>query len=392
MLASGTGLGLSIVRSIVTMLDGTIAIRSQIGQGTEVKICIPMMRAPRTESVSTATSATTETSHDDPIQALRDDYPGKTASLHGLDQGTETSRVLKNYISRWFGFEIISQWPISRPVDIIIVDESIFSDLLETNSVASSVIVLCSNVSRFNQKGSYAGGSIPVEFMSRPFGPYKLAKALRLCLEKAKKPSTAQGPLYLRFADDERLPARAGPQGGAPLSASINPRIVIDAQFSKAPVENGAIHSQEFPFPYQENVTQISDVNSPAAQIQHDVTQSGSERPKIKHRFTEPIIRGPYSWTVPFSEVPLSTPRLKPASPPVALVKEKHPPRLLLVDDNLINLRLLETYMRKRKLKFVDSAQNGLLAVQATERNPDGYDIIFMGMLRVSLCFAISIF
>ena len=371
------------------MLDGTIAIRSQVGQGTEVRICIPMMRASQTDAASTATSATTETPYDDPIQALQKDYPGKTASLHGLDQGTETSRVLKNYISSWFGFEIISPWPTSRPVDIIIVDERIFSDLLETNSVASSVIVLCSNASRFNQKGSYAGGSIPVEFMSRPFGPYKLAKALRLCLDKAKKPSTVHGPLNLRSADGTKLPIGAGSKGGAPLSASINRRIVIDAQFAKSPDENGVDHSQEFPFPYQENMTQSSDVNSPAAPIQNDVTQLGSERPKIKHRFTEPIIRD-YPLTVPFPEIPLSTPRLKRTSPPVALVKEKRPPRLLLVDDNLINLRLLETYMRKRKHKFVDSAQNGLLAVQAAERNPNGYDIIFMGTLRVSFCFSIS--
>lgn len=82
------------------MLDGTIAIRSQVGQGTEVRICIPMMRASQTDSASTATSATTETPYDDPIQALQKDYPGKTASLHGLEI---TSRVLKNYISSWFG-------------------------------------------------------------------------------------------------------------------------------------------------------------------------------------------------------------------------------------------------------------------------------------------------
>lgn len=373
------------------MLDGTIAIRSQVGQGTEVRICIPMMRAPQTDSASTTTSGSTETPHDDPIQALQNDYPGKTASLHGLDQGTETSRVLKNYISSWFGFEIISPCPKSRPVDIMIVDERIFSDLLETNSVASSVIVLCSNASRFNKKCSYAGGSIPVEFISRPFGPYKLAKSLRVCLEKAKKPSAVHGTLNLRSTHvGTKLPTEVGSKG-APLSGSINRRIVIDAQFTKAPVKNGVDQSQEFPFPCQENMTQSSDVNSSAA-TQKDVTQLESERPKIKHRFTEPVIRDPYPLSVSFSEIFLPTPQLKRASPPVAFGKEKHPPRLLLVDDNLINLRLLETYMRKRKHKFVDSAQNGLLAVQATERNPDGYDIIFMGTLRVSFCFAISIF
>lgn len=358
------------------MLDGTIEIRSQVGQGTEVKICIPMMRASRTDSVSTATSATIDTPQDDPIQALRNDYPGKTASLYGPDQGTATSRVLKYYISKWFGFEIITTWPTTRPVDIIIVDERVFSELLETNSVANSVVVLCSNASRFNQKGSYESGNIAVEFISIPFGPYKLAKALRLCLEKAKKPSTTHGPLKLRSTDGKIVPAVAGSNSVEPLSASISRQTVIDAQSANTPVRNVVIHSQEFSFPYKETVAQINDVNSPAAQIQNDATGFGSERPKIKYRFTEPII-------IPASEVPLAAPRLKRAGPG-ALVKEKHPPRLLLVDDNLINLRLLETYMRKRKHTFVDSAQNGLLAVQAAERNPDGYDIIFMGTLQVT--------
>ena len=298
MLASGTGLGLSIVRSIVTTLDGTIEIWSQVGQGTKVKIRIPMMRVPRTDSVSTSNSATTETSHDDPIQALRNNFPGMAVRLYGLDQETETSRVLKYYLSGWFGFEIISTWPTSRHVDIIVVDERTFSDLLETNSVTSSVIVLC-NTLRSHRKGSYASGNIAVEFVSKPFGPYKLAKALRLCLDKAKEPSTADLTLQLRCADG-------------------------------------------------------SGVDGPAAQIQGGATQSGSEPAEMKE---------------------------KQVSPPVGLVKDKHPPRLLLVDDNLINLRLLETYMRKRKQKFIDSAQNGLLAVQAAERNADGYDIIFMGTL-----------
>ena len=374
------------------MLDGTIGIRSQVGQGTEVKICIPMMRAPRTDSVSTSNSATIETPHDDPIQALRNDYPGKTARLYGPDQGTETSRVLKYYISGWFGFEIIPTWPTSRPVDIIVVDEKTFSDLLETNSVASSVLVLCSNTSRFHQKGSYAGGSIAVEFMSKPFGPYKLAKALRLCLEKAGESSPAHGSLNLGCADGTIVPAGAGSNGAAPLSASINRQILIDAQFAITPVENEVNNTQEFPFPYQKTVAEPSDVNGPATQIQNDATQFGSERPKINHQFTVPIIIGPHPSTVPFSEVPLASARLNQASPPVDLVREKHRPRLLLVDDNLINLRLLETYMRKRKHEFVDSAQNGLLAVKAAERNPDGYDIIFMGTLQLSIYFAISIF
>ena len=153
------------------------------------------------------------------------------------------------------------------------------------------------------------------------------------------------------------VPAGAGSKGAAPLSASINRQIVIDAR-AISPVGNRVNHNPEFLFPYQKTVAEPSDVNDPAAQIQNDATQFGSERPNVKNQFTIPIIIGPHPSTVPFSEGPLATSQLKQASPPVALVKEKHPVRLLVADDNLINLRLLETYTRKRKHKLADSAQN----------------------------------
>jgi CheY-like chemotaxis protein len=54
-------------------------------------------------------------------------------------------------------------------------------------------------------------------------------------------------------------------------------------------------------------------------------------------------------------------------------------PRLLLVDDNNINLSLLQTFVKKQKRKLLyDCAENGLLAVNAARQNPSGYDIIFM--------------
>ena len=54
-------------------------------------------------------------------------------------------------------------------------------------------------------------------------------------------------------------------------------------------------------------------------------------------------------------------------------------PRLLLVDDNKINLRLLETFMKKRGYTGIDKADNGQLAANAFEARSDGCDIIFMG-------------
>lgn len=54
--------------------------------------------------------------------------------------------------------------------------------------------------------------------------------------------------------------------------------------------------------------------------------------------------------------------------------------RVLVVDDNLINLNLMMTFLKKRQLIELTPAENGKLAVEAVERMQSGYDIIFMDM------------
>jgi CheY-like chemotaxis protein len=56
-------------------------------------------------------------------------------------------------------------------------------------------------------------------------------------------------------------------------------------------------------------------------------------------------------------------------------------PRLLLVDDNHINLRFLETFVKKRKPTCeYDCAEDGLQAVEAVERYEAGYSLVFMDL------------
>ncbi|KAK4542797.1 hypothetical protein LTR36_006173 [Oleoguttula mirabilis] len=49
---------------------------------------------------------------------------------------------------------------------------------------------------------------------------------------------------------------------------------------------------------------------------------------------------------------------------------------ILIVEDNKINLKLLETFFAKRGYPNVESAADGLQAVQAAERRAEGFDII----------------
>ncbi|KAH0562294.1 hypothetical protein GP486_003012 [Trichoglossum hirsutum] len=56
----------------------------------------------------------------------------------------------------------------------------------------------------------------------------------------------------------------------------------------------------------------------------------------------------------------------------------KRKPVILLVEDNEINLKLLETFAKKGNYEY-DTAENGLLALQACENARRLYDIILMG-------------
>ena len=60
--------------------------------------------------------------------------------------------------------------------------------------------------------------------------------------------------------------------------------------------------------------------------------------------------------------------------------------RILVVEDNRINLNLLLAYLKKKPLAALDSAENGSLAVEAVRKqDDDNYDIIFMGEFFFSL-------
>ena len=410
-------MGLSIVRSIVHMLGGSIGIRSEVGQGTEVTIRLPLMRVSGTESATSTPSVagSTEGSHDDAVTVLQAKYPGKSVALYGVTDETKIGQILEQYITKWFGLKIVSDWPTLFPADVILVDEKHFPSLLETNFVAASVIVLCNDSTCYSPKASYMNGTIAVEFVSRPFGPYKLAKALRLCLDKARDIESVPGPTAgvpkaspmnsdagtivpglepLSLEPQDVYPQVFAQTNGtaAAASESVNARMAVNTP-SATPQNERLAKNKEFPFPAQDTENQIINAPDIDGLYREDLPTLKTERPKLTHRATAPS--KPASFSKPFSPFPLLAtnkgeiteetlyPEPSGRTTPRAAVQpqEKRPPRLLLVDDNSINLRLLQTYMRKRKYKIVDSAVNGKLAVEAAEHHPEGYDIIFMGEL-----------
>lgn len=420
-LANGTGLGLSIVRSIVSMLEGTIEIQSQVGQGTEVQVRIPLKREANADTpVSTPNSVGSPDSlQDNSISVLQTDHPTTKISIYNVDVSdsrkgpmTQTSAMALYYVKEWFELEIEPQ-PLERSADVVIVEERDLREILSRLRPGPAIVVLCSKTHRLQAAESLYHGAI--EFMSTPFGPYKLAKAIRLSLERSAEVAAGLTPqprplleedttlpefgsLTLQ-TDSEETPIMAQSNGVVTGShLSINARMALGTSSSGQSNES----REDFPFPAQ---SMDSPQSNSSAQKLGDMVQQIPSRPQLSSRKTEPVFRASFPYTSTLtSQGALATsdardrPRqsnklglrtnetavkdtIKELSEAVASSEnpaEKRAPRLLLVDDNKINLRLLETFMRKRKHEFVDSAEDGALAVEAARRHPEGYDIIFM--------------
>ena len=405
-------LGLSMVRSITNMLGGSIDIRSQVGKGTEVKISLPLIRTPTLATpVSTpSTTASKDRTQDDSVSILQAQASGTVVSLYGFDELSNTlglsypevGRVLRHYISAWYGLEVLPSWPPSTRPDIIIVDEKHLPTLLSGDSQGASIISISSNSSRYVQSTIRNDAAGIVEYVSKPFGPYKLAKALRQCLEKSKalrgglytvsevvtdnildaeiNPPVKEFEAVMLTEDDEITPIYVQTNGKVMAAKTENAHMALESS-SDATSTNGDAELGEPAFPFPLQATPL-EVNSAKTTI--DVTERENRRPDSKERRAKPELldkgdlangKSRLAANKPGSTVSAISRNFQ--TPPTPDMKTQSP-RLLLVDDNKINLRLLQTFMKKRKYKLVDSAVNGYLAVQAVEAHEDGYDVIFM--------------
>ncbi|KAL8937012.1 MAG: hypothetical protein Q9216_004641 [Gyalolechia sp. 2 TL-2023] len=420
-LANGTGLGLSIVRSIVSMLEGTIDIKSEVDKGTEVHIRIPLKReAGSGTSVSTPSSVgSPDKLQENSISILQTDHSSKTISIYTgskQEQGSETCRTALYYVKEWFKLPIEPN-PLERSPDVVVVEERDLPELCRCLRPGPAIVVLSAKAYLPQVTQSLYLGAI--ESTSTPFGPYKLAKVIRLSLEKADQLAasltpqprpTRQSPeasedgtiipeftsVTLETADEESPTIRLQTNGLVTASQSSNARMALGTGLSASSTESRG----DFPFPSQGSSRSGSD--SPRS-TSGDGTGQKLSRPKLSSRKTEPVLRPVFPYTSALTQrgqlatsnarsptktseftsttkkMPAKVERTEQQPEPPSEV-EKRPPRLLLVDDNKINLKLLETYMRKRHYQFVDSAEDGSLAVQAATNHPQGYDIIFMDL------------
>ncbi len=197
----GTGLGMSIVKQLIDIAGGTIDVRSDLGKGTQVRLSLPLENQ-QSPSVSESIILNSPSiSTEDPILTIRRRAQGRTVSLQGFDifsgvvsLQSQSLASLKasigKYICDWFKLRIIPDEPGSDThADFVIWDESTFSNLPigaenKLLSHTQAVLILCSSGAYQRTYATTMDNQHTIEFVSKPCGPRRLAKALLHCLEK----------------------------------------------------------------------------------------------------------------------------------------------------------------------------------------------------------------
>ena len=423
------------------MLNGTIDVQSEVGVGTQVIVTLPLSRVLGADTpVSTPPSALTDQSQDDSIAQIVAEYATTTVALYGFTATLkQTARVVTRYIEDWYGLKTISGLPGlgHEHADLVVLDETALAVYLERRVVDIPAVVLCSTGTTHLNLASRFSPPRVVEYVSKPFGPYKLVRGIRACLDKNSafmrgpqpgssfgfnREESAESDADTRVPDFNHLSLKTG-DANAPIEvktngmvtavATENAQMALNSNLSSLPTSGDVTVTdrQDFPFPSQDDVEEAKGAEKAAQEV-------GPDRPQWARRATAPLAKslppvpnvgtsqaevammagyqqpgdigsaknelsdskGSRIASLTTSNIALHNGDTIPASnaSPEKRAREKRAPRLLLVDDNKINLRLLETFMRKRKYDFVDSAENGQLAVEAAISQDEGYDIIFM--------------
>ncbi|KAF2798558.1 hypothetical protein K505DRAFT_357404 [Melanomma pulvis-pyrius CBS 109.77] len=403
----GTGLGLSLVKSIVNMLNGEIEVTSTQDVGTRITVRLPMSKP--TQQISSSGSGSTlspmgssaERIKVSSVKMVQKEAAHRTIATYWKASDSDTQgqrdsslmmrKSVERYLNDWYGFQA-STWDKSSTWDIVVTEEVDIHQLiaeaphLVEPNCKTMVLILRSTTARQMTKSSFPNCD-NFEQIRHPFGPYKLARALRICLERLQyvhglvdsgldehvphiieyapktplKDITAAVENITLSSSDGSFPDVAIIKNGT-LSAREDS---INAQMAMTPPANDAPSNrkEEFPFPHPVNKDPRADGTvSPTAEKELLAAPRPSMAP-LRHTVSA-TRQELHTHDVAETNAMSSMGALSNAPPPIPIPATRSP-RMLLVDDNRINLKLLLTFMKKRKYINATTAEDGLQAVNA---------------------------
>lgn len=394
-LSTGCGLGLSIVKSLVASLNGTLEVRSEqnvssqstshlnnarlnIRQvGTTVSVNFPLFRGSHSGPNDDPTPLPCV--GNGPKLHLPKPPPDTTIGYVGfivpeaIERSTEGQREgrIKESIKASVSTCMID-WLRMKPIDekanietadyvVILVDERLsdfiqpYVDDLEKKQ-PRVLALLSSETSRRGVEATLGKTIKAFEVISAPFGPRKMARAVAACEQTAASWSSARS---------------------TPLPSNVDPlhKVGADLELGSDLLQAEGL-TRANPKGRGDMITRIKSTLAPHI-------PSPSLRPAFQHAGNGMRFLGTNASAKTTSDDITKSPASIEETTDTGAVEEisrRNPPsRLLLVDDNQINLRFLETFVKKRRPNHkYDCAEDGLQAVEAAKRNEDGFSIIFM--------------
>ena len=277
------------------------------------------------------------------------------------------------YLTQWFGLRVtkFSSWSAAPEVDFIIAvedEQDQFFNLSDQSATGKLAPVLLVTNRYFGQKGIH--NKLPkgiFGYYTRPVGPYKFANCLLACFEKLESSSVYSNGGGHENNDTKQTLDRDSGQDAA-FSAPRQQQGVqssVDGRVTSAEGKRGSEDLQRRPgqssIPSRAQVR--NDFNEVWTNDRDDAQDTSDER--------NPCSNFP-------SRANPESKSSDPAGTTDTGLIQPCPLRILLVEDNEINLQLLHRFLARRKADTIKAARSGYEAVAAVQETADPYDVIFM--------------
>ncbi|KAK3395293.1 hsp90-like protein [Podospora didyma] len=349
--APGTGLGLSLVRQMAITLGGNIDVASQVGQGTTITVSLPLPQSQAGDQ--------DEPTFDQNYKSLA----GYSVCLRGFDSAIKIRegfhredtkqksplKLIESICRDWLHMKIVPEPDTSVETPDFVVCREQHSTSVGDESKADftrcpHVFIRVDSSNKHDlSKPKHCSSQGSLSCLTQPIGPRKLAEALLASRVRFNDDLDAMTSAAAPVLDQSEQPARSAMS--SPGDVFINP--MLDQTPLKPTSHTTDDHSLKRP-------PLISDKKM---SVKGDDLKDGHEV-LLPSLLPKPVV-------VPTSDGLVS-----------AVSQAPDPrPKILIVDDNAINLKILAAYMIKLGQPH-STATNGLEAVEIFTKSPSEYSCI----------------
>ena len=346
-LQTGTGLGLAIVNSIVRSdsVNGKVDVWSSEGMGTEIRVSFEVdVIEDDDDSVSSSSSVVSQSP-----------TPGRGHSVSLLGFHTEhrghmlNLEVLSTYAAAW-QFELNSE----GNGDVLIVNDD--EDILdEVHASGRPIIYITSGrhgrAATIREAITRAGGSCQI--MYKPIGPSGFRGALGLAVRYLDDRDGPGPPPELTTPTGEERPPMSRGSSGASQESNSTVSELSHKKFEKAdpraPLmrrrseENEAQQAAKRPSMAPRGITYH---HAPPRTVLPAYIPGAEEKTPSSSGSPQP--GSPTSSTISTISLADGGVMLKSAAVPFEEERRERSPRVLVVEDNVINRRVLGAFLKKR--------------------------------------------